>query len=190
MSLCADCSALEISQIFRDGSNRSSLQCKYRWSFQCLKPSCQLCLLLRWITSHTDVGDLECIAIRGQPRCPQGTDRALFFELEPRDKALPKIKCPYIVLPLASGMSSTSLGFSNLARAADNRYFDATLAKEWLYQCDYSHGVECSMGSRLKSSSNQLRLIDIDSQCVIPAPETCKYTALSYVLASMCTSRH
>jgi hypothetical protein len=181
MSLCASCSALEISRIFKDGSNTSLFLWKHSWSFPNLKLNCQFCSLLRWIINQTDVGDVECIAIHGQPRYSQGTDRALFFELEPKDNALSRIKCPHIILPLASGISSMSLGFSNLARAADNKYFDVTLAKEWLHQCDYTHGVECSMGSRLKGSSTQFRLIDIESQCVVPAPETCKYTALSYV---------
>jgi hypothetical protein len=78
-------------------------------------------------------------------------------------------------------ISTIGTGYTHFARTVKGPGFDAALVKAWLKECDATHGIDCNMGSRVRPSSTKLRLIDIEQQCIVPAPPTCRYTALSYV---------
>lgn len=105
----------------------------------------------------------------------------LFFTFESSNVNIAPVKCPYVILPLATGYNVLGGGFTHLARAAISQYFDVNLARDWLRICDSKHGIDCSMRARIHPSDTPFRVIDIEAQCIVTASPTTRYAALSYV---------
>ena len=134
--------------------------------------------------AKTDLSSIVCSTITGQARELEGGQRGLFFVFESSNSKIAPVKCPYVVLPLATGYTALNGGFTHLARSAKAQHFDVDLAREWLRECDGKHGIECR-GARLRSPRTELRLIDIDAQCIVAGSPSNRYAALSYVWGSV-----
>jgi hypothetical protein len=131
--------------------------------------------------ARTDLSTIVCSVITGQARELEGGQKGLFFLFESSNSNIAPVKCPYVVLPLATGYNAMGGGFTHLARAAKSELFDVDLARDWLRQCDGKHGIECTMGSKMPPSPVEMRMVDIESQCVVNATPSSRYAALSYV---------
>ncbi|KAI9764029.1 MAG: hypothetical protein M1840_008905 [Geoglossum simile] len=102
----------------------------------------------------------------------------------------------------ATGMRlGTVVSFVNSTGATTNRRrrgravtggeVDIGLIRKWLGACEEHHLEECMPKSRaviesdglpgVPMAQNSFRLIDVHSQCIVDAPESCKYLTLSYV---------
>ncbi|KAH7380544.1 heterokaryon incompatibility protein-domain-containing protein, partial [Phaeosphaeria sp. MPI-PUGE-AT-0046c] len=57
--------------------------------------------------------------------------------------------------------------------------FDHELVRSWLDTCDSTHN--CVDTLKAQETVPGLRVIDVQDCCVIPAPNACRYSALSYV---------
>lgn len=60
----------------------------------------------------------------------------------------------------------------------------ADLLRFWLWQCSQKHRGTCEghlEGPAQEARSSVQLLIDVDASCIVAAPQTCRYTALSYV---------
>lgn len=76
----------------------------------------------------------------------------------------------------------------------DIRHWDLSMiniktVKEWLSDCQDSHGENCSSLLPTRSLPSSLRLIDTRNWCVIRATGVTEYLALSYIWASAVTSK-
>ena len=78
----------------------------------------------------------------------------------------------------------------SLVRAQRNLrgWIDPNLCIRWLSRCEGWHGLECSPStfdtSKLQMKDGEvfaLRLVDVETLCIVDAPDTCRYIALSYV---------
>jgi Heterokaryon incompatibility protein (HET) len=70
-------------------------------------------------------------------------------------------------------------------RAVAGTEIDLRLIRKWLGSCEEHHPEGCMPKPRAaiepNGSQNFLRLIDVHSQCIVDAPESYRYLALSYV---------
>jgi hypothetical protein len=57
---------------------------------------------------------------------------------------------------------------------------DFGLVKAWIRECESHHGSYCRPRP-FDGLSHFINVIDCEERCVIPAPEDCKFIALSYV---------
>ena len=178
--LCETCSSYQLSKLF----SAKKIDVHLRWDVYTLQKRCEFCRLLGWMLARTDLSTIVCSTITGQARELESGQKGLFFLFESSNSKIAPVKCPYVVLPLATGYTALNGGYTHLARAAKSQHFDIDLAKEWLRECDGKHGIECR-GSHLRSSRTELRLIDIEAQCIVAGSPTNKYAALSYVWGSV-----
>ena len=63
----------------------------------------------------------------------------------------------------------------------DSKWIDLRRISNWLQYCDNSHGSSCRDFSTNLKPVDLLLLIDVVSECLVEAPGTVKYFALSYV---------
>ena len=67
-------------------------------------------------------------------------------------------------------------------------WIDTAICKRWLSECENRHRPECSPSPFNKNQLRQgdstpliMRLVDVEAMCIIDAPKSCRYLALSYV---------
>lgn len=71
---------------------------------------------------------------------------------------------------------------SNLFHARQlSEFGDLDLAKKWLSICKSCHGVSCESAIWKALPGLSFRLVDVKNKCVVKAPISCTYIALSYV---------
>ncbi|KAK3373184.1 heterokaryon incompatibility protein-domain-containing protein [Lasiosphaeria ovina] len=172
---CPDCTELDIYSVFRTGRLEVPQPGFTRQAQDlALHPECSLCRTLLWAASQVYDHDLKL------PPSRQSTTTPAFT---PADKVIlrPKYLRPNQYGLGLSGWVAPERRFPVLARRVNGTEFDGEHAKSWLHQCDTVHGHHCARTSSHARSEFQLRLIDVDQDCLVLAPENCTYTALSYV---------
>jgi len=88
----------------------------------------------------------------------------------------------HIILPTGRAWASQ---FPVMAHQLTSPSFDSRLVREWLNHCDDVHGHNCGPPRRgVNGFSLRLRVIDLESWCIVSASPTCDYVALSYVWGS------
>ncbi|KAM0796354.1 heterokaryon incompatibility protein-domain-containing protein [Usnea florida] len=67
-------------------------------------------------------------------------------------------------------------------------WIDTAICKRWLSECENRHRPECSPTPFNKDQLRQgdsipliMRLVDVEAMCIMDAPKSCRYLALSYV---------
>lgn len=73
------------------------------------------------------------------------------------------------IVPLASG------------RRAHQDNAEIKLIRQWLTQCHRIHGVFCEESGKAARTLPDIRVIDIQTNLIIEAPNPCRFIALSYV---------
>lgn len=58
---------------------------------------------------------------------------------------------------------------------------DASQVKRWIIKCEREHKINCTIDPKAQEYLRDLRVIDCESNTVVPAPTDCRYVALSYV---------
>lgn len=75
-----------------------------------------------------------------------------------------------------------SPGASFEGRTTSSSVLDVSLLKTWLQKCEEDHSdTNFSPLTISRKASPQLRLIDVQDQCIVEKPDTVRYLALSYV---------
>jgi hypothetical protein len=77
-------------------------------------------------------------------------------------------------------LDSTGKAGVRQGRRLDSKYIDTELIRKWMSYCDNHHGLDCSMRTQGTSTSFDW-LVDVEANCVAPAPENATFLALSYV---------
>ena len=67
-------------------------------------------------------------------------------------------------------------------------WIDTAICKRWLSECESRHRPECSPSpfnkDKLRPGGSTpliMRLVDVEAECIMDAPKSCRYLALSYV---------
>lgn len=69
----------------------------------------------------------------------------------------------------------------NLGRRVKDCWMDSNLVKDWLHLCEAKHThLDDTKEAAIQLPAN-FRVIDVQRQCLIPAPKNCRYVALSYL---------
>ena len=92
--------------------------------------------------------------------------------------------------PLGSHICFSENEDTHLVRAkgALEGWIDISLCKRWLSECEKQHCSECSpipfnteLLRQNDAKSVVMRLVDVEAMCIVEAPQSCRYLALSYV---------
>ena len=97
-------------------------------------------------------------------------------------RSKPKVVAPGS-RPLNLYTRGSGLGMSYGGRLVHPEWIDPNLVRYWKERCDHLHGQKCTDDwfGALFASVHPAYLIDCWRQCLVPAPETSSYVALSYV---------
>lgn len=68
---------------------------------------------------------------------------------------------------------------SCMERPRDERFISISLLKRWIFSCEHNHRTSCCVPTRPSTSLSWM--IDTISGCLVPAGESPRYVALSYV---------
>ncbi|KAG9238943.1 heterokaryon incompatibility protein-domain-containing protein [Amylocarpus encephaloides] len=89
-------------------------------------------------------------------------------------------------LPINQGAIARPLG-----RIICREGFNFDRIKDWLRQCEASHGEHCGSNTRVPASLlKSFMVIDVHLACVIEAPDNCRYASLSYCWGTTKTLQH
>lgn len=148
----------------------------FQWYITGIPPdtSCPLCQVLRWMFFSTPGHErMQACLAKGVNLLFQAHPRIdrLTFNFIPADPSSSVAYCSYSLVPVCEGSK---------ARVVSHAAFDADLVRGWLTTCDKRH--RCYRPpSQSESSLFEQRVIDVQDMCVVIAPSSCQYAALSYV---------
>ncbi|KAG1728769.1 heterokaryon incompatibility protein-domain-containing protein [Suillus lakei] len=204
--LCSICSELDLHQILLDGISRDkaiplgSLSSILKKSDQC--GFCHLVSLVvrrTWLLDkfpHSDLSGIECGLFSldcGCLREPTPEPKKLCHRLSIHTSDRPR----EIYSALMTAQSGLSLEIQlmeedafKFERPTDlhgrrvNDVVDVGLVKKWIEVCQEGHGDICEsvwwMGD-VRRLPDFMRMVDVVSMAVVPAPPACRYVALSYL---------
>ncbi|KAK3368296.1 heterokaryon incompatibility protein-domain-containing protein [Podospora didyma] len=196
--LCFACQQIDLRALFRSGdfADHDDKLDSPTHTVETLRAQthCPLCRLFLWVIDQTRDNDLTAVfsdllpsdvvllTPTSLPECPSQYGLRLEVWRDSEGVDWSRLSAPYMLLPVASGWVPSENIFPAMARQAGGTMFDWDYAKSWLEQCDNTHGYRCESLVREGGFVGiRFRVIDVDRECLILAPDNCSYTALSYV---------
>ncbi|KAG1826838.1 heterokaryon incompatibility protein-domain-containing protein [Suillus subaureus] len=207
--LCSVCEKLDFYRIFFDGISETeevpldSLSSILQKSYQC-----NFCRLISFHVRRTwmldkfpdvDLSGIQCRLFSMSCGCLRGPfyPRPKFrcFRLHGtfgRDILLQRATARSLTIYL---MQEDAFKFGRPTDLHSRRVkntVDIDLVKKWIKLCQESHGDECHNVWRIdhgedKNLPEYVRLVDVVSMALVPAPSGCRYVALSYVWGAVST---
>lgn len=104
------------------------------------------------------------------------TDARVVLQLQPCVQPVPTVRSTCMDIP--DGLDATHAPWVS-GRLMDTEKVDIRLLSRWLFDCEVQH-KECRRAYRPVPLVSML-LIDVERACIVDAPASCRYVALSYV---------
>ncbi|KAG1750039.1 heterokaryon incompatibility protein-domain-containing protein [Suillus paluster] len=195
--LCSICAQLDFYQILLDDLPRDkAIPLGSVSSILKKSDQCGFCRLISSVFPHLDLSGIECELFSldcGCLREPTPEPKKLCHRLSINAPDRPREIYPAIMAARTSLVLEIQLMEEDafkFGRPTDlhgrrvNDTVDVGLVKKWLGLCEEGHGDICEsvwwMGDN-RSLPGFMRIVDVVSMAIVPAPPACRYVALSYI---------
>ncbi|KAG2160184.1 heterokaryon incompatibility protein-domain-containing protein [Suillus bovinus] len=206
--LCSICANLNFYQIFLNGiPEEEIITLDYLSSILQKSYQCSFCRLISlhvrrtWMLDefpHVDISGLECRMFTIHCGCLQlasyPPSKFRCYRLQITMEGIEDLWKKYPAFRIAGGlnihlMQEDAFKFgrpTDLHCRRVKNTVDIKMVKKWIKLCQGSHGDMCKSLSRIGEHDDRklpgfVRVVDVVSMSVVPAPSGCRYIALSYI---------
>lgn len=197
ISLCGDCWQINFSALFDHDVTNLQLKPIFVKDAEKVEDTCQFCsLLLREARRLTRSGrvirqvDGQPLAFNFERKTQTGVSEhgiteftgTVILKVDLRPVPTPEdIEIKFNICPIFTDRGDDHL---QCAQFVSTDSIDLGLCSKWLRDCEMRHLPYCrDLGQEVDKLPlpQEFRLVDTIDECIIPAPQSCRYIALSYV---------